>query len=49
MRVLAGQRIRMRICGGIRDRIHHFSVAAGSAKEVRTILRVAVAWGELTH
>ena len=31
-----------------RDRIHHFSVAAGSAEEVRTILRVAVAWGDIT-
>jgi len=32
-----------------RDRIHHFSVAAGSAEEVRTILRVAVAWGDLSE
>jgi len=32
-----------------RDRVHHFSVAAGSAEEVRTILRVAVAWGELSE
>jgi len=31
-----------------RDRIHHFSVAAGSAEEVRTALRVAVAWGDIT-
>jgi len=32
-----------------RDRIHHFSVAAGSAEEVRTILRVSVAWGDLSE
>jgi len=32
-----------------RDRIHHFSVAAGSAEEVRTALRVAVAWGDLSE
>ena len=30
-----------------RDRVHHFSVATGSAEEVRTALRVAVAWGDL--
>jgi len=32
-----------------RDRIHHFSVAASSAEEVRTALRVAVAWGDLSE
>jgi four helix bundle protein len=30
-----------------RDRVHCWSVAAGSAEEVRTALRVAVAWGDL--
>ena len=30
-----------------RDRVHCFSVATGSAEEVRTALRVAVAWGDL--
>jgi four helix bundle protein len=30
-----------------RDRVHHWSIAAGSADEVRTALRVAVAWGDL--
>jgi four helix bundle protein len=29
------------------DRLHHFRIAAGSADEVRTALRVAVAWGDL--
>ncbi len=28
-----------------RDRLHFFTIAAGSAEEVRTALRVAVAWG----
>jgi hypothetical protein len=28
-------------------RLHHWRVAAGSADEVRTALRVAVAWGDL--
>ena len=28
------------------DRIHHFRIAAGSADEVRTGLRIAVAWGD---
>jgi hypothetical protein len=27
-------------------RLHHWRVAAGSADEVRTALRVAVAWGD---
>jgi len=31
-----------------RDRIHLFRIAAGSADETRTHLRVAVAWGYLT-
>jgi four helix bundle protein len=30
-----------------RDRRHHWSVAAGSAEEVRTALRVAAAWGAI--
>jgi four helix bundle protein len=29
------------------DRLHHFRIAAGSAEEVRTALRVAAAWGDL--
>lgn len=29
------------------DRLHHFRIAAGSADELRTALRVAVAWGDL--
>jgi four helix bundle protein len=29
------------------DRLHHFRIAAGSAEEVRTALRLAVAWGDL--
>ena len=29
------------------DRVHHFRIAAGSAEEVRTALRLAVAWGDL--
>ena len=29
------------------DRLHHFRIAAGSAAEVRTALRVAAAWGDL--
>jgi four helix bundle protein len=29
------------------DRLHHFRIAAGSAEEVRTGLRVAEAWGDL--
>jgi four helix bundle protein len=32
-----------------RDRVHHWSIAAGSADEVRTALRVAVAWGDLNE
>ncbi len=30
-----------------RDRLHHFRIAAGSANEVRSGLRVAEAWGYL--
>lgn len=30
-----------------RDRVHLWNVASGSAEEVRTALRVAVAWGYL--
>jgi four helix bundle protein len=30
-----------------KDRVHHFRIAAGSADEVRTALRVAAAWGDL--
>ena len=30
-----------------KDRLHHFRIAAGSANEVRTALRIAVAWGEV--
>ena len=30
-----------------RDRLHHFRIAAGSAEEVRTALRLALAWGDL--
>jgi four helix bundle protein len=29
------------------DRLHHFRIAAGSAKEVRAALDLAVAWGYL--
>ena len=29
------------------DRVHHWRIAAGSAEEVRTALRVALAWGDL--
>ena len=29
------------------DRLHCFRIAAGSAEEVRTALRVAAAWGDL--
>jgi four helix bundle protein len=29
------------------DRLYHFRIAAGSADELRTALRVAVAWGDL--
>ncbi len=32
-----------------RDRLHHWRVAAGSAEEVRTSLRVAVAWGDIAE
>ena len=35
-----------RRCGA--DRLHFFRIAAGSADETRTHLRVAVAWGWLT-
>ena len=31
-----------------KDRLHHFRVAAGSAAEVQSALRTAVAWGDLT-
>ena len=34
-----------RRCG--KDRLHHFRIAAGSAEEVRTALRVAQSWGDL--
>jgi len=30
-----------------RDRVQHFRIAAGSAEEARTALRVALAWGHL--
>jgi four helix bundle protein len=30
------------------DRLHHWRIAAGSAEEVRTALRVAMAWGDVT-
>jgi len=30
-----------------RDRLHHWRIAAGSAEEVRTALRVALAWGHV--
>ena len=30
-----------------KDRLQHFRIAAGSADEARTGLRVAVAWGDL--
>jgi four helix bundle protein len=32
-----------------RDRRYHFRVAAGSADETRTALRVAIAWGDLSE
>jgi len=32
-----------------RDRLHHFRIASGSAEEVRTALRVAAAWGDLSR
>ena len=31
------------------DRLQHWRIAAGSAEEVRTALRVAVAWGDLVE
>jgi hypothetical protein len=34
-----------RRCGA--DRLHHWRIAAGSAEELRTALRVALAWGDL--
>ena len=30
-----------------KDRLHHWRIAAGSASEARTALRVAEAWGDL--
>ena len=30
-----------------KDRLQHWRIAAGSAEETRTALRVAVAWGDL--
>jgi four helix bundle protein len=30
-----------------RDRLHHLRIAAGSAEEVRTALRLAATWGDL--
>ncbi len=30
-----------------KDRVQHWKVASGSAEEVRTALRIAVAWGHL--
>ena len=30
-----------------KDRLHHFRIAAGSADETRSALRVAEAWGDL--
>ena len=32
---------------GGRDRVQHFRIAAGSAAEVQTALRLAVAWGHV--
>ncbi|MEW6743075.1 MAG: four helix bundle protein [Planctomycetota bacterium] len=32
-----------------RDRLQLYRIAAGSADELRTALRVALAWGELEH
>ena len=32
-----------------RDRLHLYSIAAGSAEEVRTALRVGLAWGYVTE
>ncbi len=32
-----------------RDRLHFFTIASGSAEEVRTALRVALAWGYVTE
>ena len=29
------------------DRAHHWRIAAGSAEELRTALRVAIAWGDV--
>lgn len=31
------------------DRLHHFRIAASSAEESQTGLRVAVVWGQLDH
>jgi four helix bundle protein len=30
-----------------KDRVHHYRIASGSAKEVLAALRVAVAWGDV--
>ena len=32
-----------------RDRLHHFRIAAGSADESRTALRLAEAWGYISN
>jgi four helix bundle protein len=47
----AGSSIAMNLSEGRRrigqDRLHHFRIAASSAEESHTGLRVAVAWGQL--
>ena len=47
----AGSSIALNLAEGNRrqgrDKIHLWNVASGSAEEVRTALRVAVAWGHL--
>ena len=48
----AGSSIALNLAEGNRrqgrDRIHLWNVASGSAEEVRTALRVAMAWGYVT-
>jgi four helix bundle protein len=49
----AASSVPMNIAEGNRrlggDRLHHFRIAAGSAEELRTALRMALAWGDLAE
>ena len=49
----AGSSIALNLAEGNRrqgwDRIHLWNIASGSAEEVRTALKVAVAWGYLSE